>query len=269
MPLLMSKPLPWRFPLVVAVLFLGGVLGIVPALAQDDDSGEESGVEVEAFPKRDGHDRPTTYPKIKFGKKKGGKADEDPPAAKVNLKTRVYMLDTSDAMAKSITIDGGRETTRLEHMVAQMERSLDALMKRKDPRLRFNIVTYGGVKDFADGGEMQAVTRDSVKRAKDWISELKSSGAAEIYPMLKECFDQEPDSATMIVGALPAWPDDVEEPEREGYKDAGEHLIAKVKEWREDGKATTLDITGVGLSKDEVKYFKRLAEAAGGTYLDA
>jgi hypothetical protein len=31
----------------------------------------------------------------------------------------------------------------------------------------------------------------------------------------------------------------------------------------------TLDITGVGLSSDEKEFYKRLADAAGGTYLDA
>jgi hypothetical protein len=217
---------------------------------------------------RDGHDRPTTYPKIRFGKK-GEKDDDSKPAPKLKLKTRVYLLDTSAAMAKSITIDGVRETTRLEHMITQMERSLDALTKRKDPRLRFNIVTFGAVKDFAEGEDLQAVTKENTKRAKEWLGELKAAGATDIYPMLKECFEQEPDTATMIVGAKPVWSEDVPESEREDYDDAGEHLIAQVKKWRRAGKTTTLDITGVGLSKDEIEYFKRLAEAAGGTYLDA
>ena len=165
-----------------------------------------------------------------------------------------------------------RETTRLEHMISQMESSLDYLVNRKDPRLRFNIVTFGSVQDFAKGGELQAATLENSKAAKKWLKNLNAGGDSDIYNLLKECFEQEPDSATMLVGGMPGKPaglSDADEAELKKHKDAGEFVIAKVKEWRKDGKKTTLDITGIGLSKEEREYFKRLAEAAGGTYLDA
>lgn len=232
----------------------------------NDDTPEIK--EVSKKPERDGHDRPTSYPKIKFGAKKGGGDKEDAAAKK--LKTRVYLLDVSASMSKSITIEDTRETTRLEHMVSQIKRSLDALSNRRNPNLRFNIVTFGSVQDFAAGGELQPVTVDNVKRAKEWLDKLESKGESDIYTMLSECFEQEPDSATMLVGSLPSKPADIDEEEYKKHKDAGEYLIAQVKIWRdEDGRKTTLDITGVGLSDDEKAYYRRLAEAAGGTYLDA
>ena len=220
---------------------------------------------------RDGHDRPTTYPKIKFGGKKAGDGD-GPKVADTKLKIRVYLLDISNAMAKSITVDESRETTRLEHMITQMERSLDALAKRKDPRVRFNIVTFGSVQDFAEGDEPQAATDVNAKRAKEWLKKLEAKGDADIYTMLSECYEQEPQSATMIVGGMPSKPaklDDELQKLFDKEENAGEFLIKQVKEWRAAGKKTTLDITGVGLSADEKAYYKRLAEAAGGTYLDA
>ncbi len=240
--------------------------------AQDPGKTEPPAAEGKAV--QDGHDRPTSYPKIKFGGKKAeGKADgEQPKPEDTKLKTRVYLLDISNAMSKSITVDDARETTRLEHMVAQMERSLDALAKRKDPRLRFNIVTFGSVQDFAAGGELQAATEDNARRAKEWLKKLEAKGDNDLFNMLRECFEQGPDSATMIVGSMPGEPEGLSEElerERKQHKNAGEFLLAQVKKWRAAGKKTTLDITGVGLSGDEKEYYKRLADAAGGTYLDA
>ena len=255
----------WR--LSVAVVLSTCVAFAVSA--QPDEEDESPKIEdVSKKPERDGHDRPTSYPKIKFGSKKGGDEKED--AAEKKLKTRVYLLDISAAMAKSITIEDTRESTRLEHMVSQIESSLDALANRRNPNLRFNIVTFGSVQDFAGGGELQPVTADNIKRAKEWLAKLESKGDSDIYNMLRECFEQEPDSATMLVGSLPCKPENVDEEEFKKCKDAGEFLIAKVKDWREDDeRKTTLDITGVGLTDDEKAYYRRLAEAAGGTYLDA
>ncbi|MBZ0137991.1 MAG: hypothetical protein K8I27_16665 [Planctomycetes bacterium] len=238
--------------------------------AQDGPTVED----VSKKPVRDGHDRPTTYPKIRFGAKKTEAPAEDVDAAvdavEKKLKTRVYLVDVSASMAKSLTIEGTRESTRLEQMVTQINNSLDALANRRDPNLRFNIVTFGSVQDFAGGGELQPVTKDSVKRAKEWLGKLEAKGDSDIYALLRECFEQAPDSATMLVGSLPTKPAGVDEAEYKKHKDAGEFLIARVKAWRDDdGKTTTLDITGVGLSDDEKAYYRRLAEAAGGTYLDA
>jgi hypothetical protein len=258
----------WRMAFALPLLLLG-LLALRPAVLAQEGTGTET-PEAEKPPARDGHDRPTTYPKIRFGKKP--QPEEGAKEAEVEdtkLKARVYLLDISDAMTKRINVEGAAETTRLAHMVAQMERSLDALAKRKDPRLRFNIVTYGSVQDFADGGELQAATEENAKRAKEWLGKLEAKGESDIYTMLSECFEQEPESATMIVGGMPGAPAGVDEAELKKHKNAGEYVLEQVKVWRKDGKTTTLDITGVGLSADEKEYYKRLADAAGGTYLDA
>ena len=161
---------------VVAFLL---ALGASVTVAQDSGDGGADAEKPTATntnaPVRDGHDRPTTYPKIKFGGKKTDDGTEPAPGD-AKLKVRVYLLDISNTMAKSITVDESRETTRIEHMVAQMERSLDALAKRRDPRLRFNIVTFGSVQDFAEGEEPQAATDENAKRAKDWLAKLEAKG---------------------------------------------------------------------------------------------
>lgn len=273
MPKLMSSAIRFRmmWRVCVAVVLSTCVAFAVSGQQPDPGSNKENEPEIKDVskkPERDGHDRPTSYPKIRFGAKKGDDGKEDPGEKK--LKTRVYLLDVSASMAKSITIEDTRETTRLEHMVSQIKSSLDALANRRNPNLRFNIVTFGSVQDFAGGGDLQPVTGENVKRAKEWLEKLESKGESDIYTMLKECFEQEPDSATMLVGSLPTKPDKVDEEEFKKHKDAGEFLIAMVKVWRDnDGRKTTLDITGVGLSDDEKAYYRRLAEAAGGTYLDA
>jgi hypothetical protein len=258
----------WQLTLALPLLLLG--LFAWPSLAQEEAEKTGETTEADNPPARDGHDRPTSYPKIRFGKKaRPAEGAGEPKVEDTKLKARVYLLDVSDVMAKTITVDGTRQTTRLEHMVAQMERSLDALAKRKDPRLRFNIVTFGTVQDFADGGELQAATEENAKRAKEWLKKLEAKGESDIYTMLSECFEQEPESATMIVGGMPSAPAGVDEAELKKHKNAGEYVLEQVKLWRKDGKETTLDITGVGLSADEKDYYKRLADAAGGTYLDA
>lgn len=280
MPHAMMQTFPKRLMVALSVLLLGVLVCMAPAVAQDTKPDgndtkkeDESKTWAEKPPIRDGHDRPTTYPKIHFGKtKKADAGEQEKPAVQKDLKTRVYLLDVSAVMSKSITVNDTRETTRLEHMISQMESSLDYLVNRKDPRLRFNIVTFGSVQDFAEGGELQAATEDNARRAKEWLKKLEAKGESNMYNMLRECFEQQPDSATMIVGGKPGEPKDLSEElekERKQYKDAGEFLLAQVKRWRKDGRSTTLDITGIGLSADEKEYYKRLADAAGGTYLDA
>ena len=113
---------------VVLVLLFGAGFGRQFASGQDASKQPNAS---ETPPDSDGHDRPTTYPKIRFSNKKDG--DKPEAVADKKLKTRVYLLDTTADMSKSITVDGVRETTRLEHMVAQIERSLDALAKRDKP----------------------------------------------------------------------------------------------------------------------------------------
>jgi hypothetical protein len=256
---------------VLAVLLMAGWCAVAGAQDKPDGAQKPEIQDVTPRPENDGHDRPTTYPKIRFTNKGGGKpAGEGVEAAAKKLKTRVYLLDVSASMSKSITIDSTRESTRLEHMVSQMESSLDSLANRRDPNLRFNMVTFGTVQDFAGGGELQPVTVETVRRAKEWLGKLEAEGDSDIYSMLKECFKQDPGTATLLVGSLPSKPEGVDEKEYKKYKDAGEYLIARVKVWRgEEGKTTTLDITGIGLSEDEKAYYRKLAEAAGGTYLDA
>lgn len=243
-----------------------------PATSGDGSDDEEPTATAEKSPIRDGHDRPTTYPKIHFGKSSKKADNGDTAAVESKLKTRVYLLDVSAVMSKSITVNDTRETTRLEHMIAQMESSLDYLVNRKDPRMRFNIVTFGAVQDFASGGELKPATAENAKAAKEWLNKFEAKGEADIYSLLKECFEQEPDSATMLVGGMPTKPTgatEAEKAELKKHKNAGEFVIEQVKRWRKSGKTTTLDISGVGLSETERAFYKRLAEAAGGTYLDA
>lgn len=254
----------WRLALL-PVLMLG--LCAFPIAAQES----ESETEVENKTKtQDGHDRPTSYPKIRFTRKAAVEGKGEAKVDEQKLKTRVYLVDVSSAMSTKITV-GQTETTRLEVMVAQMSSSLDALARRKDPRLRFNIITFGTVKDFAEGAEPAVADEANARRAKEWLTKLTSGGEADIFEMLKECFEQAPESATMIIGAMPATPaglDEAQKKELANHKNAGEYLLEQVKLWRKD-KATTLDITGVALSAEEKEFYKRLAEAAGGTYLDA
>ncbi|MCC6465418.1 MAG: hypothetical protein IT463_08785 [Planctomycetes bacterium] len=218
----------------------------------------------DAKPVEDGHDRPTTYPRIRFGGT--GPEVREPGGEARKRKARVYLLDVSDAMAASISMDNA-EVTRLERMVSEMSKSLDSLAKRRD--LCFNVVTFGKVQDLAGGGEPWLSTPDNVQKARDWVKKLQSGGAGDLHAMLKACFEQMPESATLMVGGLPGTPEGVAAEELARHASAGEYIIAKVKEWRAAGKNTTLDITGIGLSEAERDYYKRLAQAAGGTYLDS
>lgn len=215
---------------------------------------------------QDGHDRPTTYPRIRIGGAKPAEGEAQPGAVKV--KTRAYLLDVSDAMAASITVGNSEEMTRLERMVSEMNKSLSRLADRPGS-MRFNIITFGTIQDLAAGAEPWVANADNAQKAKDWLKKLEAKGTGDLYALLKALFDQKPESATMMVGSMPGKPADVSEEELKKHKDVAEFVLAKVKEWRKAGNTTSLDITGIGLGREEREFYKRLAEAVEGTYLDA
>lgn len=237
-----------------------------------EDTKEDTKEEASEKPKNeppkdtDGYDRPTTYPRIRFGgKKKEGEAEAAPPN-----KSRVFLLDTSDLMAGSITIDGTRETTRIEHMREVMGRTLDHLATRRN--LDFNIITFGGVKDFANGGDLMHANVENARQAKEWLAKLQPGGSPDLYALLIECFKQEPDSAALVVGSMPGTPATLDEKTLANllkkHKNVGEIIIQEVKDKRTAGKKTTLDIVGIGLARADKEYYRRLAEAGGGAYID-
>jgi hypothetical protein len=213
-----------------------------------------------------GYDRPTPYPRIRFSPRQDAdEGDEDAVRDARARRSRVYLVDVSIAMNASITIDDTVETTRIEHMRALLERSLEALARRRG--LYFNVVAFGAVKDLADGGEMLEANADTAERAIRWVSELEADGAPDIYEMLKAMYEQNPDSASMLVGGMPSRPAGVDDATLAEYDSVGDFLIAEVRRWRR-GSRTTLDITGIGLDADTRAFYRRLARAGGGTYLD-
>lgn len=241
--------------------------------AKSDEGGSKSdskggaGKEENGPPKdTDGYDRPTTYPRIRFG---GKKKEGDAEAAPRN-KSRVFLLDTSDLMAGSITIDDTRETTRMEHMREVLGRTLDHLSTRRN--LDFNIITFGAVKDLAKGGDLLQASAENAKQAKEWISKLEPGGSPDLHAILIECFRQEPDSAALIVGSMPGTPATLDKQALdkllEKHKTVGEIIVQQLKDFRTAGKKTTLDIVGIGLTRTEKEYYRRLAEAGGGAYID-
>ncbi len=224
--------------------------------------------------KTDGYDRPTTYPKIRFGskKKEGGEqgAAENGEAPK-NTKSRVYLLDLSDAMAASITIEGSKETTRIEHMRSLVGRALEDLAKQPDARngvLSFNLVTFGSVQDFAKGGDPMKANAENTGKAKEWLKDLVAKGQPDLHALLSECFKQEPDSAALLVGSMPGKPADVSEEELKKFESVGDFIVDVVKRQRAAGKKTTLDVFGVGLSREQREFYEKLAKAGGGNYVD-
>lgn len=243
---------------------LAALIGICsnPSVAAQDAKAAEAEAPK---PDLDGFDRPTTYPKIRFSKDDAGNANA--AEGRKKLKSRVYMLDLSDVMAASITIDGVKEVTRLEHMVAQMDKTLDSLGTRRD--IRFNIVTFGSVQDFASGGSMLEASADTSRKAKDWLKGLVAEGETDVYSILQECFAQEPENAVLMVGGMPGKPAGVSDERLKPHATAGDFILSEMRRWRAAGRTTTLDICGVGLSGDDREYYKKLAGVAGGTYLDS
>lgn len=238
-----------------------------PAEKPKTEADEDKPMKAEASkPANDGHDRPTTYPSIRIGpraKNDAGDAGARAPAAK--LKTHAYLIDVTDAMGASINVQG-RETTRLDLLLSQMGSSLDGFSGRAD--LRFNIVTIGPVMDFAAGAEHLAFTAENVKKAKDWLAALVCSGNGDMYALLKAVFDQAPDGVSLLAGSMPGKPAGVTEEELKKHASVSAFVLAQVKAWVAAGKKTTLDITGIGLTQEEAKFYDELARATGGVYLN-
>ncbi len=234
---------------------------------------------------RDGYDRPTAYPRITFGKKKTDKPDESQDESKQGevkeagnedgasriSKARVYLLDVSDAMIASISIDGSRETTRIEHMRSLATAALDDLAKLPESRRRelgFNLITFGKVQDFAAGGSLARVDATTIGKAKEWLKELEAGGNSDLYSLLMECFKQGPESAALLVGGVPAAPAGISAEELKEYEFARDYIVDAVKRLRAKGSKTTLDIIGVGLTREAREYYERLAAAGGGKFLE-
>lgn len=212
---------------------------------------------------RNAYDRPTSYPQIRFGSRPAAKNGAE--GEKAAPRTRVYLIDVSEAMANKMDLGDAGDLTRLAHMRSLVEKGLDALARRD---VRFNLVTFGQINDFAKGGDLKTANAESIGLAKEWLNGLKAEGKPDLYALLAECFKQEPDEATLIVGSMPNAPAGVTENDLKIAGGAGEYIIRRVAALRAGGKRTTLDITGVGLGADEKKFYQRLAQAGGGAYLD-
>jgi hypothetical protein len=251
----------------LTIRFLFACLALLPlvmtSFAQESERPEQPKAPA---PGQDrGYDRPTTYPEIRFGRPapaaERNEADEPAPAGR----SRVFLVDVSDAMAASITLSDSRETTRLEHMRSLVEGGLDFVARR---HRHFNVITFGRVQDFAGGGELLETSAENTRRAKEWLQNLHAEGRADLYSLLKECYAQGPETAVLLVGSMPVMPPKVSEEDIEKAGGLEEFIIEAVKGYRSKGSKTTLDITGIGLGVEERKFYERLAKAAGGTYLD-
>ena len=255
-------------------LIAGYLLAMLPVgLEAQEKSAEDDPPKIES--KRDGasdddasdgmgHDRPTPYPKIRFGNARNEEDGEK--ARKLKLKSRAYLVDISHAMMSTVTLDSGTETTRLDLMVGELKRTLDSLGKRRDHR--FNMVTFGEVKDLAEEGELLTPGAKNIKRAKEWLDKLEAGDDPDLYAILKACFEQAPDGAALMVGSSPSAPAGVDEKEIEKYGGLNDFVVAMVKSWRAAGTKTSLDIIGIELPENARKFYKRLAKAGGGMYLD-
>lgn len=259
----LSRPL--CLMLVLGLCWL--VAGAVDAQSKESKPATKKETSGDAAKKvnksEDGYDRPTTYPRIRFKAKPDDKSN---PKDATKTRTRVYLLDVSNAMNASVSTKEGRETTRLARMTKQMKATLDSLAKRGNTR--FNFVTFGSVQDLTGGKDPWLATDDNVKAAKKWLDDLVAEGDTDIFPLLKELFDQDPGSAYMVVGGAPSDPDGVSKKELNKAGGTEAYILAKVKAWRKSGKSTNIDISGIDLGKDERAFYKKLARAAGGTYLD-
>ena len=242
-----------------------------PALAQEAapaKAAEESAEKPAKEPSEkveDGHDRPTTYPKIVFKPKDENAKPGEGAAAGKKVLTRAYLVDITDAMAASVTVKG-QEVTRMERMITEVSAALDAWANRTD--LHFNIITFGTVLDFAGGGAPLEFTAENIKNAKAWLKKLECKGTGDMYAMLKALFEQEPETATMVVGSMPARPADVSDEEIAKHENAAAFVQAQVKAWVAAGKKTKLYITGIGLTKSEREYYFAMAQATGAVYTD-
>lgn len=252
--------------------FLVWTLALLTALpvasrAQDQPKPEpETGKESTSdTPKPEGHDRPTAYPRVRF-KKDGVEKVNTPDGGSKELLTRAYLLDLSAAMTATITLNDDRVVSRLERAKELLKQSLDTMSKRRD--VAFNIACFGTSDDFADRKAPVSVSAESVEQAKKWVEDRVALGDSDIYGLLKVVFEQGPTSASMIVGSDPASPAGVDAKELEQAGGAQDFIIKQVEAWRKAGSKTALDVTGIGLSDTQREFYKKLAKAGGGTYLD-
>lgn len=248
----------------------------------DDQSDNATERETGQEP-QDGHDRPTTYPRLRFGADKPERV-KTPSGRSVEVRTRVYLLDTGAAMgevAREVAHtetpeaekgeEGGTEgeiveLTRLDLARAELERVLDGLSDRRN--LRFSLAVVGDGEACTGEDEPFLPGEETLRKAREWLKELAAGEDGDLHGTLAACFEEEPSSISLLVGGMPASPRGVAEAEVLEYGDVQEFLIAKVKEWRSGGRKTTLDVTGVALSEEARKFYRRLAEAGGGVYLD-
>jgi len=213
----------------------------------------------------DGYDRPTKYPRIRF---KGENIEKvaTPDGGSKDVKSRAYLIDLSAAMTASSTLSDGTETTRLARLKSIMTQALESIAKSRD--MVFNIGSFGTESVFADDKSPVAVTSDVIDRAKKWIDELAASGDSDLYPLLFALYEQAPTSATLLVGSDPIKPADVSDAAIAAAGTLQDYLVKFVEECRKAGKKTTLDIVGIDLSDTQREFYRRLAKAGGGVYLD-
>lgn len=255
----------FRFLFMTVVVMCACLACVHPAVAQEKEPAPANG---SGNPKEktndDGHDRPTPYPRIRFKPDRIEKVDTA-EGGKKEISSRAYLLDLSDAMTATEALDDGTAVSRLDLAKAKMKQALDDLSKRRD--LVFNIVTYGSVADFADSKQPVSIDADTIEKAKKWVDERQAGGKSDLYNLLKVLFEQEPTSAQLLVGSDASMPAGVEAGEVERAGGVQEFVLAAVRLWRQK-KKTRLDIVGIALDESQREYYRKLAQAGGGLYLD-
>lgn len=249
-------------PTVLCALF-ALALGTQSGVAQEQEPTKPVEKPAETKPD-DGHDRPTPYPRIRFKRDKIEKV-ETPDGSQKDVTSRAYLLDLSDDMIATETTAEGAVTTRLEIAKSKLKQALDELSRRRDTV--FNIASFGNVADLAENKQPVAVSAEVIERAKKWVDDREASGKSDIYSLLKAVFEQEPTAAQLLVGSDPVNPTGVELKDIEAAGGLQEYMVAAVREWRKN-KKTRLDIVGISLSENQREFYRKLASAGGGTYLD-
>jgi hypothetical protein len=123
------------------------------------------------------------------------------------------------------------------------------------------------VADLAENKQPVAVSADIIEKAKKWVDERAASGTSDLYNLLKAVYEQEPSSAQMLVGSDPVNPAGIDAKDIEAAGGLQEYLVAALKEWRKT-KKTRLSIVGISLTESQREFYRKLAIAGGGTYLD-
>lgn len=254
-----------RLLLSLILILTASALCVRSGLAQEK-APEETPKETpkEGTPREDGHDRPTPYPRIRFKPDKIEKVDT-PDGGKKDIVSRAYLIDLSDDMTATETLEDGTVTSRLELAKSKLKQALDELSKRRDAV--FNIASFGSVSDFADNNQPMTISAEIIEKAKKWVDERVAGGKPDLFGLLKALFEQEPTSAQMLVGSSPAAPAGVDAKTIEAAGGLQEYLIASVTQWR-GKKKTRLDIVGISLTEEQREFYRKLAQAGGGVYLD-